>query len=344
MELAGTEKMPENIAQAFRFFCSSQDTHNDFLIASLLEIVEAFHRSRVDILPFKGPVLSAQGYESQGLRQYGDLDILIRPEALDCAAEILRPLGYTREKWNRPCLATASWRFNGQDLFVHEKTWLIIEPHHSFTPRSFPVDLDYDGIRKRAIRLPLEGRGDIPAPCPEDHLIITCVHGCKERWEKLQQVSDVDGLIRHQPLLDWDLVLNSSKTRNFTRILSTGLCLASRMLGTPLPSVIRREIERDSSARQLAETTAVRMERAGKNRGDVFRLNHYHMRLYDTLRTKGRYLGRVLTTPSDKHFRMLSLPLELHWLYPFVKVVHDHVMLPIWSGWKRVRKVIFQLV
>jgi len=58
------------------------------------EIAAAFDDRRVPFVLLKGEALSKGLYPQEGLRPYGDIDLLIRPEAYETAKEILVELGF----------------------------------------------------------------------------------------------------------------------------------------------------------------------------------------------------------------------------------------------------------
>ncbi len=58
------------------------------------EIAAAFDDRRVPFVLLKGEALSKGLYPQEGLRPYGDIDLLIRPEAYEAAKEILVGLGF----------------------------------------------------------------------------------------------------------------------------------------------------------------------------------------------------------------------------------------------------------
>ncbi|HVE73633.1 MAG TPA: nucleotidyltransferase family protein [Mycobacteriales bacterium] len=58
------------------------------------EVVQAWRSVGVDTLLLKGPVLAQHLYDAAELRGYGDIDLLVPPEHLQQAGEVLRELGY----------------------------------------------------------------------------------------------------------------------------------------------------------------------------------------------------------------------------------------------------------
>ncbi|KAB1988343.1 nucleotidyltransferase family protein, partial [Haemophilus parainfluenzae] len=48
----------------------------------------------IDAMPYKGPILAHALYDPADLRQFGDLDIIVPPEAMAAVEPLLRDQGY----------------------------------------------------------------------------------------------------------------------------------------------------------------------------------------------------------------------------------------------------------
>ena len=64
--------------------------------AELVRIVKRFEKKGIPVLPFKGPVLALQAYGNLGSRHVGDLDMMVPPESVKNAEDILGQQGYKR--------------------------------------------------------------------------------------------------------------------------------------------------------------------------------------------------------------------------------------------------------
>jgi hypothetical protein len=88
----------------------------------------------------------------------------------------------------------------------------------------------------------------------EDLLLFLCMHGAKpyHRWSRLIWVTDVAQLIRLQPDLDWEIVLDQAARIGGERRLYFGLLLAANLLGITLPVLVQQRIQADEMVEKLA--------------------------------------------------------------------------------------------
>jgi hypothetical protein len=95
----------------------------------LQEIIEAFQEEGVRVLVLRGPALAFSLYEDPAMRPSCDLDLLVLPEQVVQARDILESLGYR-------CLAR---RFETARDFFREECFI-----HQHNPgNTFPVDLHW---------------------------------------------------------------------------------------------------------------------------------------------------------------------------------------------------------
>jgi hypothetical protein len=95
----------------------------------LQEIIEAFQDEGVRVLVLRGPALAFSLYEDPAMRPSGDLDLLVLPEQVVQARDILESLGYR-------CLAR---RFETARDFFREECFV----HQESPGNTFPVDLHW---------------------------------------------------------------------------------------------------------------------------------------------------------------------------------------------------------
>jgi hypothetical protein len=95
----------------------------------LQEIIEAFGKQGVRVLVLRGPALAFSLYPDPAMRPSGDLDLLVLPEQVVQARDILESLGYK-------CLAR---RFETARDFFREECFI----HQENPGNTFPVDLHW---------------------------------------------------------------------------------------------------------------------------------------------------------------------------------------------------------
>ncbi|HHP7243708.1 MAG TPA: nucleotidyltransferase family protein, partial [Elainellaceae cyanobacterium] len=169
------------------------------------ELVHVLHRltdANIPALAYKGPALASALYGNLALRPFCDLDILIHPDDLVPAKDVLIAEGYDTLAINNRLEAANQWSDSERD-FVRQDGRVVVDLHWRLTPRFFAIDLPVDELWERRQSVSLLGTS-VPSLAPEDLLLALCIHGAKECWSKLKWVCDIAQLLRCYPQLDWE--------------------------------------------------------------------------------------------------------------------------------------------
>lgn len=281
-----------------------------WLTAQLLRLLDVFKARGIPVIPLKGPVLAAFAYGGIELREYFDLDLLVRRSDVARAGEALVAEGYRPQ-----CeLAEAQWpsflRYACEWGFLQDAT--MVELQWQFVPRHFSFPVDYDQLWERAVTLPFEKRS-VLSLSPEDLLLYLCVHGTKHAWSDPKWVRDVAALIRVSPNLNWDFVFEQARTLGGERMLRLGLRLARDLAGAKSP----REID-DPAVRRLAAQVHGRL-RSGEPGMTARDEALFHLRSRERLRDRARYCFRLLTTHTILDWQLVPFPRWLFFLYYFTR-------------------------
>jgi len=287
---------------------------NLFLTAELLKVLRLLEASEIPAVPFKGPLLAASTYGNLSLRQFADLDILVRKDDVPKAKELLISRGY------RPPLAltgaqdAALLRSQSEYVFSSRDGKVVVELHWRFAPAYFssPLDLDRLWDRLRWISL---GGVQVRSLGPEDLLLVLCVHGSKHCWERLEWICGIAEVVRTQPTLDWPRVIEEAAREGSVRMLFLGLLLADQLLGAPIPEEVLRRARRDSGAQALAAEVRARLFRGTQRAPGMRETTWFHLRARERLADRIRYCLRLALTPTVGDFELVSLPATLYFLY-----------------------------
>ena len=315
--------------------------------AELLALIAALARAGIEALPFKGPSLARQAYgpAAASLRNFRDLDLLIRSRDADRCLSALSQLGFRSPVADLNPATLAAYRaHNGQDILFAEADvqHLPVEPHWAFAPRNFGTRLEPDALWPRAVTLCLEEGATLRTLSPEDALLVAALHGGKEQWARLIWVADVAALLRRcGDGLDWDQVMQRAGQAGLQRMLLLAVALAEDLLGpVSLPPALRRQMAADRVCQGLVATARARLltrpDEAEWGEPSVFRPSRFIWQAHDALPARLRYLAGTLTAVRPHHFRLLTLPPALFFAYPFVRLVHDYLALPLWRAGKAV--------
>jgi hypothetical protein len=126
------DALPEAARRELSHFYSANLAKNRFLAGELLHLLQFFESEHILALPFKGPVLAAVFYGDLGMREFTDLDILVRERDVPKAREILSNQGYQSNLAN-----TIVTRDINVDELRSVSTGISVELHWEFSPRRF---------------------------------------------------------------------------------------------------------------------------------------------------------------------------------------------------------------
>ena len=287
---------------------------NQAMAAELLRVLALLQAQGIAAIPYKGPVLAVSVYRDLGLRQFGDLDLLLRAADLAPALALLEGQGYQPE-FPAALLATMLRAKAQYHLTLHHPdTGHIVELHWK-TDAEFPVEaLDDDAWWARLDSVELEG-ATVPSLAVPDLLLILCLHGSKHHWGSLAWLVDVAELIRQQPGLDWPRLRQRAEDLRAWRRLALALHLARTLLDTPVPA----DLARAAAATPQVEPLTTRIVRAlfddeAPEMGVLTRLR-FDAQLYDRPTQAAAFILRTLLLPSLAERTRWPLPRPLAFLY-----------------------------
>ncbi|AHG93063.1 hypothetical protein J421_5528 (plasmid) [Gemmatirosa kalamazoonensis] len=218
---------------------------NETAAATLLEIAGALRADGIRMIAYKGPTLAAVAYGDVGVREFNDLDLLVREADYLAAKRALLALGFR-----------SRLRLENEHSFVRPPG-PGVDLHRRFTHESFRLPLDADELLPHVRPLAIaDGRVDTLAP--EQLLPIVCVHATAHCWSQLRWTCDVAELVGRESLA-WDAMLRWAAALGASRIVHVGLRLAIELLDASVPASIASLIERDAAARRLAGDVRARL-------------------------------------------------------------------------------------
>jgi hypothetical protein len=285
-----------------------------FLTAELNKILELFQSAGIQAIPYKGPVAAAQAYGDITLREFEDLDIILRQRDLPKAHKIILSLGYQPKfPWILSPGAAASL-VPGEYNYRDEARRAMVELHTEITLRHFPVVPDLDDFCARLVPVELSGHA-VRSFCVEDALPILCIHGSKDFWERFSWIADVSELVQAHPALDWEQVERRAESLKAQRMLHLGLVLAASLLDAPLPPEILGRAQADASAAEVAEEVRHRLLSRELPPLDSKGRFHFRRRMVPGTLAGWRYSIRLAVVPAEEDWLMMRLPVPLAPLY-----------------------------
>ena len=284
------------------------------LTAELIAILDVFRSEGVQAIPYKGPVLAAQAYGDFTLREFEDLDLILRQKDMPKANRFVTSLGYrAKYPWTLSVDAAASL-VPGEYCYRNERRRMIVDLHTERTLRHFPLTPDIDALAERLIRVSLGGHL-IETFGPEYGLSLLCIHGSKDFWERISWIADVAEFVQAHPRLDWDQVIRRAESLRAVRMLHLGLALAIGFFDLPLPDEISRRVKADEIACVLAREIELRIFHDGANSLGAAGRFWFRRRMLDGIFEGWRYSARLTVSPAEEDWEMVRLPRPLAPLY-----------------------------
>jgi hypothetical protein len=308
------EALPEAVRHQLSHFYSANSAKNRFLTGELLHILQLFESEHILAVPFKGPVLAAVLYGDLALREFTDLDILIRERDIPKAREILSKQGYRSNAASAVIIA---------DLNVDElhcaSTGISVELHWQFSPRRFVSSLAAEDVWNSIEPTTILGR-QVWSFSAQDLFLFLAVHGGKHSWSSLKWLCDLAEFLRSHPELDWPRLVTRAEALGAGRTCRLGIYLATELLQAPMPPEVASAVKDDAQVEHLAEEVRLRIEDARSV--DAIEGQIFNLRLKERLRDKIRYVFLQCTQYSGEEERFLPLPSTLSFMYFLVR--------PIW--------------
>jgi hypothetical protein len=265
------------------------------LTAEMFRLFDGFAASGVEALVIKGPVLSGRCYGDPGLRQYGDLDLIVRNKDIQRSTELMISLGYEPSV---PLTAIRAKKIPGEYVFRQSSTKLLVEFHTELTFRYHPRPLPLENLFQRQTRVNIDSH-KVPALSPEDELMLICIHGAKHFWEQLSYIADVAAFVSRQEL-EWGRVMAAAAEVGGERMLYVGLRLAADLLGAPLPESVGAAVRSDRAVGRLAKQITRWLPAAGSAPPGIFERAMFRMRMGGGILFGVVYLFRLSLSPTEE--------------------------------------------
>jgi len=224
----------------------------------LIRLLGALSDGGVEALAYKGPTLAAHAYGDLALRQFGDLDLLVRPRDAARTVELLADQGYRGAPWPGGAAGAAHLQRTHVHALRNANGSVEVELHWAFMPHEFSFHADLEAWWSRMERRAFGGTSVRALPA-EELLLVLCVHGCRHLWVRLKSVCDIAALIDREEQLDWERAFGEAHVSGARRMLALGLALARDLVGAALPPEVSRRVDAEPAVRGLVANVRKRL-------------------------------------------------------------------------------------
>jgi hypothetical protein len=296
--------------------CLQQNAANSLrLTAELVKILGLLEQHNIQALPFKGPFLAESVYGNLALREFCDLDILVRPADVLKARDVLLSHGYRTDLPTEPAQQAAYLRARHEIHFTLEDGGGLVEIHQCFLPPFYRFPLPDDSLWDRLQPITRFGRR-VMTLAPDDLLLVLCAHGAKHCWSQLGWIVDVAKLASvHGQAMDWPSLVRRAHALGLERLLLLGLFLAADLLNAPVPEDILRRARAGRTLQSLAGQVRRSLFSEDSTSPGEWQTHRFFLRARERLSDKLAYCLRLAATPTEGDYALVKLPSGLSFLY-----------------------------
>lgn len=299
---------------------SNQNNLHKALLLSreLIRIVDHLSTLGLEVTPYKGLALAEAIYGDIGLRQSGDIDLLIHPQDLPRVRAAVRELGFTPRLSLSEVEERAYLKSGYEYAFDGAANPNLLEVQWAIQPRFYSIDFDMPALFRRAITVTVAGHA-VKTPSPEDLLLVLSAHAAKHVWGRLIWLCDI-ARIMSLPSLDWNWIGSQIESLGIARIVRVTVLLANRLLEVAIPPAAQASFPEDAAAPALVDEIQTHIAR--ESLYDVESLAYFRlmMRLRERPADRLRFLRRLIFTPGPSEWQAVRLPAPLFSLYPLVRL------------------------
>jgi hypothetical protein len=235
------EKIKSNLQQAY-YRTLSRST---ILYDAFRKVTEAFNSKGIQVIVLKGAFLSEWLYKDIGLRQFSDIDLLLKKEDSEDCLTILTEMGF------KPFDDSVSEFIGAKSEVVHLTPMVLndvsVEIHIKLHLKSKQYNIKIDKFIENSIPVTIN-RTPVYALQLNDLLIHLCVHLDKHfRGGDIQFTSfnDITNLlVENADTIDWTDFTNSCQIHECEQLVYFYILLTNKYFKAPVPDNI---IEKYSS-------------------------------------------------------------------------------------------------
>lgn len=287
-----------------------------FLTGELIKILACLEEEGVRAIPFKGPTLAIRAYGDVGLRQFGDLDILVHKRDVSRVKELLVGRGFEPRPELTNAQQAAQLRFDCACNFDNRQG-VVLDVHWDIVERYLSFDIKAGRLWDQLEPVKINGK-QLLTLSTEDLLLVLCLHGFTHRWERLGWICDVASLIDHRKDINWHLVLRNATTLGARGILSLGLFLAEDLLDASIPPEVSKSLL-DPKVKKLSEQVREQLFTERRTPAGVFAEAFTLVTLRERRRDRLKAGLRLAASPRSYDWMFLSVPDSLFFLYYLVR-------------------------
>jgi len=303
-------------------------------VGELFKVLDLLASQGIAAVSLKGLILANLAYGDMALRQFNDLDFLVRHQDMPEVKQVLVAKGYSLLTPLTPSQERLHLRRDYELAFVYPKSSQSTELDiHWRFPDFLSGGLKAETAFRRKILVTLEGR-QVYSLAPADMLLFLCLHASYHAWPKLSMVNDIARLLTSQGPWDWQSLLQYADRLGMRRRLLLGLSLATELLGASVPYEVAAMVRSDPVLFGLHDSLKKKLLSQAPMEEKFAERNLFQIKIRERFRDKLVYSLVHTAVPHITDWSWAPLPDYLYWLYPIIRplrLVTHYVIQPLWG-------------
>ena len=305
--------IPENIFTYIKQNYMNIVKQNMLMTSELIKITKILEENNIEVISFKGPVLSQLAYGDVVSRQYCDLDILVDEKELKKAQNILENNNYEQmydlEEYQKENLKNVVHDIS----MINKLNNTNIELHWTLSSGEFFIDLEKLKYLEDTKKYTISNQ-EINIFSNEKLFIYLCVHGYKHLWERIEWLVDIYYLTEKENI-DLEKVIEMSKFINAERLVLSTLIICKKIFD--LEIILEKDILND---KKLNIATNKMLEKIFQDYTVLKEKNHtkqfsiIHLYMLKTTTNKFKYFKTFLL-PTEHDYEKVKISSKFHFLY-----------------------------
>jgi hypothetical protein len=280
----------------------------------LTKIARCFEQRGIEFLAHKGPALGQLLYGNPAMRQFGDLDIIIRSKDFGRAKDALIELGYAPGLRLSPRQERSFLRSGYERSFALNSERNLVELQWQIVPRFCSINFDIDALFSRSRQIDLDGVS-LRTMGHEDLLVVLCVHAAKHEWAQLGMLRDIAALTNFN--LDWNWIVVEARRLGILKILQVSLLSVEKLFDLSLRTQLLPPTE---GTAEIASAVVARLQHNYDPDTESIRYFRAQLQLRERWRDRMAFVWRLATTPSVQEWQAVQIPDRYFPLYRCVRI------------------------
>jgi hypothetical protein len=287
--------------------------HNMLLTSELINIMKLLEENDIKAIAFKGPTLAQLAYGDITLRQYVDLDILVKKEDINKVIKINLDNNYIciNSKWIKK---SKNLEYIKDITFVNSKKNVNLEIH--IKPFSFYLLNKFD-VFKGNLNVSISNN-NLKTFNVNYLIVYLSIHGSRHIWERIEWIVDINNLLNNKnEKIDFKEMNNIAKKLDSQISLNLAFYLCINLFNNK-DLLTKIDITNNSVVKDLAQKVIINYK--SKSEMSNYEIFLFHNSLFKSNASRFYHIFQTFKI-NHRDLDFITLPNSLYFIYYLLKPI-----------------------